>query len=260
MFSQVLYTEFLKLHRGKVHWFTLGGLMAGVLGLALLIWIVMEPDRAAQLGLLGAKADLSGLEASWESYAGFLVQIVGTGGMLLLAFIVAYVFGREYDDGTAKNMLALPVRRDWFVIAKLVVSAVWWFAIVLGMLVWAVVVGLTLGVPGFSAEIVGEMFANTLLAAAISYLLVPVVAWVTVWGRGNMAPIGFAIGMLLLGNLIGSTGWAEWFPWSIVPLLVGSVGAPVAALPVGSYVVVAITFAAGVAATIAHLRMADCAQ
>ena len=260
MFSQVLYTEFLKLHRGKVHWFTLGALMVGVLGLALLVWIVMEPDRAAQLGLLGAKADLSGLEASWESYAGFLMQIVGTGGMLLLAFIVAFVFGREYDDGTAKNMLALPVGRQWFVVAKLVVTAVWWFAIVLGMLVWAVGVGLALRIPEFSVEIVRAMFVNTLTAAAISYLLVPMVAWMTVWGRGNMAPIGFAIGMLLMGNLIGSTGWAEWFPWSIVPLLVGSVGAPVAELPLGSYVVVAVTFATGVAGTIVHQRWADLAQ
>ncbi|HSK47124.1 MAG TPA: hypothetical protein VLA05_03860, partial [Coriobacteriia bacterium] len=62
------------------------------------------------------------------------------------------------------------------------------------------------------------------------------------------------------GNVIGSTGWAPWFPWSIVPILVGSVGQPVDALPAGSYVVVAATFALGVAGTIWHLRWADNAQ
>lgn len=260
MLANVLATEFLKLRRARVPGATLLALLVAVLGLTLLVWIAKEPGRAAQLGLLGAKAGFSGLEASWQSYAGFLVQIVGTGGMLLLAFVVAYVFGREYDEATAKNMLALPVARHWFVIAKLVVAAVWWFAIVLAMLVWATAVGLALGLPGFSAAVVGGMFANTLLAASISYLVVPVVAFVTVWGRGFMAPLGFAIAMLLAGNLVGTTGWAPWFPWSIVPLLVGSVGPAASELPVGSYVVVAITFVLGVAATIAMMRTSDLAQ
>lgn len=260
MFLQVLATEFMKLRRARVPGATLLALMTGVLGLALMLWIVKEPGRAAELGLLGTKADLSGLEATWESFAAFLMQIVGTGGMLILVFVIAYLFGREYDEGTAKNMLALPVARHWFVVAKLVVGAVWWFAIVLGMLVWAVVVGLAMQLPGFSAEVVWGLFANTLLAASISLLLAPVFAFVTVWSRGFMGPLGFAIGALLMGNLLGNTGWAPWFPWSIVPILVGSVGEPVAELPVGSYVVVALTFVAGVAATIAMLRGSDLAQ
>lgn len=260
IFETVVVTEFLKLHRARVHWFTLGALMMGPLGLALFMWIAMEPDRAATLGLLGAKADLSGIEPTWASYSGFLVQIVGTGGMLLLAFIVAYVFGREYDEGTAKNLLALPVARHWFVLAKFVVAGAWWLAIVVAMLAEAVLIGLALGLPGFSATVVVQTVGNALLAAAISFLLVPVVAWITVWGRGFMAPLGFALGMLLLGNVFGSTGWAAWFPWSIVPLLVGSVGPAVSSLPAGSYIVVALTFAVGILGTIAQLRLADCAQ
>ncbi len=59
--------------------------------------------------------------------------------MLLLPFIVAYLFGREYDDATAKNMLALPVARHWFVVAKLVVAAVWWFVLVVVVLAEALV-------------------------------------------------------------------------------------------------------------------------
>lgn len=260
MFGTTLVTELLKLRRAKVHWFTLAALTTGVLGLALLIWIVKEPGRAAQLGLLGAKADFSGLEPTWPAFAGFLSQIVGTGGMMLLAFIVAFVFGREYDEGTAKNMLALPVARHWFVIAKLIVVAVWWFSIVIAMLAESVLVGIALGLPDFTAGVVIEMVSNTLLAAAISYLLVPVVAFVTIWSRGYMGPLGFALGTLLAGNLFGSTGWAPWFPWSIVPLLVGSVGAPVSGLPFGSYVVVVGTFVAGVVASIMMVRRSDLAQ
>lgn len=260
MFRTVLATEFLKLRRCKVTWATLAALSMGPLGIALFMWILREPERAASMGLLGTKANLSGLEATWPAYASMLTLIIGIGGMLVLAFVVAYVFGREYDDGTAKNLLALPVGRHWFVLAKLTVTAVWWIVLVIVVLAEALVVGLALGLPGFSAALLLDAVSSAVLAAGISYLLVPMVAWVTVWSRGGVAPIGFAIGMLALGNLFGKTGWAEWFPWSIVPLLIGMVGDPVASLPVGSYVVLALTFVAGIIATIAQLRFADNAQ
>ena len=260
MLRRVLATEFLKLRRSKVTWGTLIGLSLGPLGLALFMWIIREPGRAAQLGLLGTKANLSGLEATWPAYASALTLVVGIGGMLLLSFIVAYIFGREYTELTAKNMLALPVGRHWFVIAKLAVAAVWWLALVVAVLAEALFVGLALGLPGFSAGLAVSALGNALVAAAISFLLVPVVAWVTTLGRGYMAPIAFAIGAMALGNVFGKTGWAEWFPWSIIPLMIGAVGQPVVGLPAGSYLVLALTFVAGVAATIAQLRYADNTQ
>jgi len=259
MLTQVLATEFAKLRRCKVTWATLAGLSMGPLGIALFMWIVREPGRAAQLGLLGAKANLAGLEATWPAYFEMTALIVGIGGMLLLAFIVAYVFGREYDDATAKNMLALPTARHWFVIAKLVVVAAWWSVLTVAVLCESLVVGFALGLPGFSAALAMGGVGNALLAAAISFLLAPVIAWVTVWSRGSAAPIGFALAMLAAGNLFGKTGWAEWFPWSIVPLMIGMVGTP-QVLPAGSYTVLALTFVAGIAATIAQLRFADNAQ
>jgi hypothetical protein len=167
------------------------------------------------------------------------------------------VFGHEYADGTAKNLLALPIARHWFVVAKLVVTAAWWAVLTAAVLAEALVVGLALGLPGLSAALAAGMIGNALLAAAISFLLVPVVAWVTVAGRGYLAPIGFAIAMMGLGDLFGHTGWSVWFPWSIVPALIGIVGRPVATLPAGSYAVLAVTFVLGVAATIAQLRLAD---
>jgi ABC-2 type transport system permease protein len=257
MFAQVLATEFMKLRRSKVTWGTLGGLLMVPPGIGLFIWIVMEPGRAAELGLLGTKAELSGLEATWPFYLYMIAIVAGIGGMLLLAFIVAYIFGREYDDETAKNMLALPVERHWFVLAKFVVAFVWWLVLVVVMLAEALVVGFALGLPGFSTSLALGAIGDALAAGAISYLLAPVAAWITTLGRGQVGPIGFALLMLGLGNLFGKTGWAVWFPWSIVPLLVGIVGAPAEGLPTGSYIVVAATFVVGVAATIAQVRWAD---
>ncbi len=254
-----LTTEVMKLRRCKVTWATLGGFSIAPLGIALFMWIVREPERAADMGLLGAKAELAGIEATWPSYMSMMTIIAGIGGMILLSFIVAYIFGREYTEGTAKNMLALPVGRHWFVVAKLAVAAAWWMVLVAAVLAESLVIGTMLGLPDVSAGVIWAGIGHALLAAAISYLLVPVIAWITTVGRGYMPPLGFAIAMMGLGNLFGKTGWSDWFPWSIVPNMVGMVGQP-KTLPTGSYVVVALTFAIGVAATMAQLRYADNAQ
>ena len=260
MFAQVLATEFAKLRRCRVTWLSLVALSLGPLGIALMMWIVREPGRAAQLGLLGTKANLSGLTATWPAYFSMLTLMVGIGGMLLLSFIVAYIFGREYTEGTAKNLLALPVGRHWFVLAKLVVAAVWWAVLVVAVLAEALVLGAALALPGFSATLAVRAVHDALLAAAIAYLLAPVVAWIAMLGRGYLPPLGFALAMLALGNVFSHTGWATWFPWSIVPLYIGAIGQRVTTLAPSSLVVVALTFLAGIAATIAQLRWADNAQ
>lgn len=259
MFAQVLATEFVKLRRSAVPWFTLLGMSMGPLGIALFMWIVREPKRAKELGLLGTKAELSGLEATFPAYASTTVILIGAGGMLLLSFIVAHVFGREYAEGTAKNMLTLPAGRHWFVLAKLVVSAVWWAASAVCVIAEALVVARLMGLPGYSAAVAWSAVVHSFVAAGIAFLLAPVVAWIAVLGRGYMAPLGFAMAAMALGNLLGKTGWSVWFPWSIVPSLIGMVGAP-QTLPAGSYVVLGATFLAGVTATIAQVRWSDLAQ
>lgn len=260
MFDQVLATEVIKLRRSKAPWATLGVLAIMPLGIALFMWIAREPGRAAQLGLLGTKASLTGIEATWPAYFYMLTLVFDIAGMLLLTFIVAYVFGREYSDASAKNLLSLPVGRHWFAVAKLLVAAVWWMALVAIVIVEAMSIGLAMELPGFSVGQAATGIVDLLLAAAISFLLAPVVAWIAVWSRGEVAPIAFSLVMLALGTLFGKTGWAEWFPHSIVPLLVGMVADPVDSLPAGSYIVLAGTFAAGVAATILQLRFAENGQ
>jgi len=259
-FPQVLYTESLKLRRSKATWGSFAALAITPLAIALMMWIVREPGRAAQLGLLGTKANLAGLDATWPSYFSMLNLAIGIGGLLLLSFIAAYVFGREYSEGTAKNMLALPVGRHWFVLAKLVVAAVWWFLLVATVFVEAILVGAALRLPEYSPGLLAESVRNIFTVACIAYLLVPVVAWIAALGRGYMPPLAFTMIMLALGNLFSKTGWASWFPWSIVPLLIGMVGQPVRDLPPGSYAVAAFTFAAGVTATILQVTFSDNCQ
>lgn len=257
MRRQVVVTEFLKLRRSAVPWVSLAAILCGPAAMALFMWIIRDPARAASLGLLGTKANLTGLEATWTAYGSYLAVIVGASGMLLLAFIVAYLFGREYADGTARNLLALPVDRTWFALGKLAVAAAWWLVLTLIAIVEDFLIGWALGLPGYTTDLGLKVVMNTVVAAAASLLLVPVIAWITVWTRSYLAALGFALGMLLLGDVVGHTGWAAWFPWSIVPMMTGMSGPVSAVVPWSSYLVLGLTFLGGTLAVMLQLRYAD---
>jgi ABC-2 type transport system permease protein len=226
----------------------------------LFMWIVKEPLRASELGLLGKKAQFAGVTADWSSYCALLLQTTGIGGAIVVSVIAAYVFGREHSDGTAKDLLVLPVGRHWFAVAKLAVVLVWFGALTVSFIAEGGVVGVLLGLPGFSVELAMSSAGHILLAAFVAWMLVPVVAFIATLGRGYLAPLGFTIFMGLLGNVFGATGWGKWFPWSIVPLFAGVAGPRVETLAAGSLVVLALTSAAGIAATIWQLRFSDNTQ
>jgi ABC-2 type transport system permease protein len=260
MFRQVLAAEFLKLRHSRVPQVSLAAFSLGPLGVGLFMWIAAEPGRARNLGLIGAKAGLMGLTATWPSFLAMFAEVVGGGGLLLLAFVVAYLFGREYAEGTAKVMLTSPAQRHLFVLAKFIVAAVWWACIVAGVLIEALIIGLALALPGLTAALAVRALSQTLVLAGVAFLLTTLEGWIAVLGRGYLAPLGFAVGTLALGDLVGHTGWAQWFPWSIMSLLAGTAGPRTDTLPAGSLVVLVLTCALGIAATMAQLKWGDNTQ
>lgn len=261
MLGHVLATELLKLRRSKITWLSwlAFSVVMPLIG-GLFMWIVQDPSRAAKLGLLGKKSQFAGVTADWPSYFTLLLQTTGIGGMILVSVIAAYVFGREYSDGTAKNMLALPVGRHWFVAAKLAVVLMWFAALTVWLIGEGFAVCWLLQLPGFSSELAVTSVGSILLAALVAWMLVPAVALMAAFGRGYFAPLGFTIFTLVLGTVLGATGWGKWFPWSIVPLFAGVAGPRVETLASGSLVVLSLTFLAGVTATVCQLRRADNAQ
>ncbi len=260
MFRQVLLTELLKLRRSQITWISWLAISIMPLVCGLFMWIVREPERAAQLGLLGQKAQFTGATADWPGYFAMLLQTVGIGGMILVSVIAAYVYGREYADGTAKNLFALPVQRHWFAVAKLIVVLIWFGSLIVSLLVEGFIVGALLKLPGFSVALAANAIGDILLSALVAWLLVSVVAWIAALGRGYLAPLGFTIFMLVLGMVVGATGWGKWFPWSIVPLFAGVAGPRVETLAPGSLAVLALAFVAGVIAVICQMRYADNTQ
>jgi len=144
--AQAIYVETLKARRSRVSLFTALGILLLPLAGGFFMIVLKDPEMARRVGLISAKARLIVGTADWPTYLGFLTQSIAAGGFLLFGLIVSWVFGREYSDRTAKDLLALPTSRSAIVLSKFLVVAVWSAALT----VLTCLVGLGLGaVIGF---------------------------------------------------------------------------------------------------------------
>ncbi len=76
-------------------------------------------------------------------------------------------------------------------------------------------------------------------------------------GRGYLLPMGMAVLLILLGNVIAVVGWGNYFPWSIPALFARTGGNQTADLELVSYAIVFLTGLAGIAATYLYWHFAD---
>ena len=123
-FSSALWAEVLKLRRSKVPLFTAIGFSIPPLIGGLFMIILKNPAKAQSMGLISAKAQLTVGVAEWATLFNLLAQATAIGGMIIFSVFTAWVFGREFSDHTAKELLALPTPRETIIAAKFVVVAV----------------------------------------------------------------------------------------------------------------------------------------
>jgi ABC-2 type transport system permease protein len=261
-FVNVLGAELLKLRRSKVTWISFIFYAFFALMAAFVLWIVKNPDAARSLGLVGQKASFasSGITADWRGLFTFFAEMNIAGGMIVLSLIVIFLFGREYIEGTAKNMLALPIRRFYFVAAKFLVAALWFALLTVFLLAESLLLGRLLALGAVPPGLFAREGGSILLAALLVFALQGLVAWVTVESGGYLAPFGYTIATLFVGNLMIRTDWAAWCPWSIVALLGGLAGPRRESADPVSILILALTFALGFALTLRHEVLADNSQ
>jgi ABC-2 type transport system permease protein len=183
--------------------------------------------------------------ADWAAYLGLFIQMVPAGVFFLLVISISWVFGREFTDGTAKDLLAVPVRRSSILLAKFILIAAWAGLLTMVILVSGFLMGAFLKLTGGSTTLILEGIGRVLLTACLVTLVVLPFAFFASAGRGYLLPLGMAVLALLMANLAVVIGWGEVFPWSI-PLIMAQAKEP---LPPASTLIVILTGLAGMAAT-----------
>ncbi len=244
--ADMFWIEWRKAYRSRmILWTALASLLMP-LGIGFLIFIARSPEVSQKLGLVGAKANLvSYAGTDWPAYAGFVGQMIGAGGFIISVFVVSWIFGREFADGTLKDMLAVPVPRWNILFGKFMVAAVWSAGLALVILGASLLMGAALRLPGAS---VGIILHGVALMAVTSCLVIAIItpfALFASMGRGFLLPIAVAALALMLTNFSLVIGRGEYFPWA-VPMLYAQAKDQ---LPAASYWIAVLTGLAGIIAT-----------
>ena len=256
-FSSALWAERLKLRRSKVPLFTAIGFSIPPLIGGLFMIILKDPAKAQSMGLISAKAQLTVGVAEWATLFNLLAQATAVGGMIIFSVFTAWVFGREFSDHTAKELLALPTSRDAIIGAKFLVVAIWTLILTLLCYVLGLIVGQLVDIPGWSLALLQSASVDILGTGILTILLLPYVAYIASAGKGFLPSFGWTILTVALAQIVVITGWGEWFPWSIPALFSGAVGPRADQLGWYSYPIILIASLIGVAITFNWWRNAD---
>lgn len=256
-FYSALWTEMLKARRSKVPLFTSIGFMLAPLTGGLFMVIMKDPERAREMGLLSTKAQLVMSTAEWSTFFSMLTQAIAIGGFILFSIVTSWVFGREFADRTAKDLMAVPTSREEIVSAKLIVIAVWVLLVTILIFGVGLLVGTWVDIPGWTNHLAWSSFRDVMITAGLNLLLMTPVTFFATAGRGYLPPFGWTILAIFFAQIIAATGWGDWFPWSVPALFSGMVGPRGEQLGLHSYVLVFVASLLGLAATFYWWRNTD---
>ncbi len=254
LFIDMVRVESRKLLRSRLPLFTALGSLFMPFGMAFLIFIARNPEISKQMGLVSAKADLVAYSATdWPAYLGLYSLILAAGGFILFVLILSWVFGREFVDGTLKDLLAVPVPRGSILLAKFGVAAAWCAALSGLVLAAGLATGVLINLPGGTPEVLLRGCLQVLASAFMTLTVALPFAFFASLGRGYLLPIGMAVLTMMATNMVTIAGWGEYFPWAVVGLFVQGK----AQLGAASYLLVAFTGLAGMLITYAWWKYAD---
>lgn len=201
-----VWVEAIKLRRSPVGVVATLALVGGTL--ALLAGITAgvaagSPEIIAKAGP-AARLDWSGLLAG-------AAQIVSAAGLLGCGVVLAWIFGREFADGTIVGLFGLPVTRGRIALAKTAVYGLWVLMVAGSLPLGLLILGLLLGYgpPGGPAWLgLARLSVLVLLTGAAA---VPV-GWVATVCRSILSAVGAAIALVVTAQVGALAGLGGWLP------------------------------------------------
>ena len=258
--QNALWAEWQKNKHTSFRWisvlaFALAPLMGG-----LLMHLLKHPAAPGQASPLQVKAQMLAFSADWPSYLGLLSQSVGIGGVLLFGFVASWLFGREYAEGTAKDLLALPTSRTTILHAKFIGYGLWCVTLATFNFLFGLLIGALLGLPGWTSATLHRQGTHYAITTLLTVALGTPIAWLALLGKGYLAPLGWVALTLVLAQIMAAIGLGTYFPWAVPGLYSGAGGAAPPPLPAVSYLLLALTSVAGYLATLFYWNYVDQTQ
>lgn len=207
------------------------------LGLAALTGGLLAAAAAGDervLARLGPLAEAHG----WALLVGTAAQILAAGGFGACGILIAWLYGREFADGTVAGLFALPVRRSSLALGKLLVFLAWALVVALGLTLLLALLGTAAGLPATDPDGAAELLRIPILTLLTAFLAVPA-GWIASLVRSILAGIAATIVLLIVAQVSAVLGVGAWVPlvapalWAIAPAtvpwpaLLGVVAVPV---------------------------------
>ena len=195
-----------------------------------------DPQVLAKLGPVA--------DGTWRGFLLGAVQVTGAGGLGGFAVVLAWMFGREFGDGTITGLFALPLRRSTIALAKLIVYALWVCLMSVALAVALLGLGSLAGLGAVESEtwwMLGRQVSLGVMSMAIT---IPV-AWAASLSRSVLGGVSVAIGLVVVAQVSVLAGLGGWMPLAAPALWALSGGAGVSGIqlsllvPFGALAIVA---------------------
>lgn len=244
-----LRVEALKLVRSPVGLVATLAVIAGTLALLGGITAAVAGGNPEVVAKAGPAATLD-----WAGLLAGAAQVTAVGGLIGFGAVLAWMFGREFTDGTITGLFALPVGRGRIALAKIVVHLAW--AACVGVLLAAgvLVLGLLLGY-GMPDEAIWAGLARQIALALLTALIVAPVAWIATVARSVFAGVGGTIALVILAQVGALAGAGGWMPLAAPALWAMSGGTAVSPGQLLLVITVPVLFAALACTSWSRLQM-----
>jgi ABC-2 type transport system permease protein len=157
-------------------------------------------------------------------------------------------------------MFTLPVRREYFVLAKALIALAWILCLTALALLAQAAYAAALGLHGASWGEALSCAREGLAVALLIFGTLPIVVLLAMRGRGYLAPMVYSAVKAAVGLGLAEAGWGAWFPWAMPATVTGIVlgpPIPMGELVPGSWALMALLFAAGSAAVLWQVDATD---
>lgn len=215
--------------------------LAIVLGMIALLGGITAGVASGNAELIAQAGPAAALD--WTGLLAGAAQITAVVGILGFGIVLAWLFGREFTDGTITGLFALPISRSRIALAKLTVYAIWATLVSIALTLSVLVLGLLFGYDLPNSDTwaaLGRLCALGVLSAGIA---IPV-AWIATLTRSLLAAVGSTIALVVIAQVGALAGAGGWMPLAAPALWAMSDGTAVTTIQLSVTGLLALAFAA----------------
>lgn len=240
---RILAAELLKLKRSKIFSVSILGILSSPLMNFLLYLAIKKqlPEKSITLYNYLRQTNI------------FVTFLIGT---LLFGLIATYLFNREYQDNTLKNILAIPVNRTQLIIGKFLVLFGWIMVLVFVNFIAASLLGLTGIFTEVQLDIFIQQFKLYILGGILLFSLTPVAVLITLIYKNYVHSIVFTIIVTFIGMIILNSKYVMVYPWTVPFTLISkevSMRYPI----IYSWIAIGTTFIASFSGVVIYFNRTD---